>query len=387
VLLTLDNEIKRKESFAMEAFFDKSDSVLKTVVYGSAFCRYIISRCSSGEETIERIENVTDIFYRIRSVFGVMGIYLDWPSLSHEWKKFTPKTSDLSSKLKEVCHLGVLSSGIASNAMDFFAAILWLIPRLRDLYYRLRACLDVVTWLRPRRRVITSVRSLPTMDVTSAVASSESSSSLDDVRERVEWLSNVFWASMSTLSLVSSLYAMYRAFQRARAQSLQPPAAPLVSQSEEEEDEEPSVREAGIEALECALDLIGGASGAMKLECEAEGLTGIGPTLASCIHFVQIANSAPESLVSSLALESSDPQACGAVDAADRPASPKLTLVEELVSPVESAAKVDLVPEKELDEDEIDNSPRRERKFSELENKKEPRITPTRDNSNIWSNK
>jgi hypothetical protein len=269
----------------MEAFFDKYDSILKTAVYGSAFCRYLVSKRTSSEETLERIEQVTDISYRVRSVFGLIGVYLDWRSFpSSRW--ISRPNGKLVVHWREACQFGVVASGMTSNLMDFFAAVLWIAPRLRSLFARLRSWLNVAGWLRPKP----FARRAPEAE------ESESSNS-GDLRERIEWLSNVMWATMSALSLVSSLYAMHRAIRKAQEARMAP--KPLVlnvkeesseseSESESEEEDEPSVSEAGLEALECALDLVGGASGAFKLECEAEGLTGIGPTLASCLHFGQL---------------------------------------------------------------------------------------------------
>jgi len=355
----------------METFFDKSDSVLKTVVYGSAFCRYLVSRCSSRENDVERIERVTDIFYRIRSVIGIVGIYLDWRSLPQSWATLAKKEGV---RWKEVCNTAVLCSGIASNAMDFFAALMWLIPRVYNLYLRMRAWLNVVSWLRPKRRPHSSL-SVPPMDVTSDVASQEASSDrLDDVRERVEWLSNVFWASMSTLSLISSLYALYSALRKAKSQTIRTP-----EEEEEEEEEEPTVKEAGLEALECALDLVGGASGAFKLDIEAEGATAIGPTLASCVHFAQLA------LQNSESDEGEVEKAQSEVQMDEKLTGKRIEAISVPLAP-ENLGNLEVVdPEPIVEDDKPEGEPSpRERKFSELENKKGD-SSPLTDNSSLWN--
>jgi len=255
----------------METKFDKYDSILKIIVYGTSFSRYLVSLSSDprSDAVSERIEQVTDLSYRVRSLLGAFGILLDYRSLASTWKFGKPQSGKLD--WKRVVETSIISSGILSNAMDLGAAVIWMIPKLFSFLKLassgVRACFFFLYRVRSRRGVF-GVRA----DVASAVASEESDSWLDNVRETVEWLANVFWALMSTLSLCSSLYTLYKAIKKS--------TKPLTSDLE--------VREAGIEAIESALDLAAGGTGALQMECEASGIVGLAPTLAGCLHLTQL---------------------------------------------------------------------------------------------------
>jgi len=162
---------------------------------------------------------------------------------------------------------------------------------------------------------------------------------------------------------------------------------PQTIRSPEEEEEEPTAKEAGLEALECALDLVGGASGVLKLEIEAEGATAIGPTLASCIHFAQLSL---QNFKSDEDGEGEEESAQSEVQVEEKltgkeSSSPKPVEAVLSVPPAtQEQANLDPEPIIEDDKPEDEQPSPRERKFSELENKK-GESSPLTDNANLWN--
>lgn len=230
----------------METFYDKSDSLLKVAVYGSNFCKYLLSKSSRfGEAATERIEQFNDLSYRVRSCFGLLGLLLDWRTLRSCPNFVCRSSTGLQIRWKVALEAGVVSSGIASNSMDFVATILWAFGHSK-----------VPPWLRVLQ------------------------SRVESVRETTEWLANVFWAVMSTLSLGLALYRMHCAMKL----QLQASKPSTKKDSCEEDEEEESVADAGTEALESALDLVAGGSGALGFESDA---TGLGPTITGCVRLLR----------------------------------------------------------------------------------------------------
>jgi len=261
----------------MEKFYDKYDSFLKIAVYGSAFCKFLVSKSSKfSEDVTERIENFNDISYRVRSCFGLIGMFLDWKALPSNPKLVErTKTGDLRIQWREFIEGIIMSSGIVSNGFDFLSSLLWAMAHV-----------SIPAWL-----MVPALRS----SVTSVVACEAPRLSLGRARETTEWLANVFWALMSGMSFALSIYKMLCALKSGSG------AVPEVV------DDDESVVSTGTEALECALDLIAGGSGALGFECDA---TGLGPTLAGCIHLACLRSSlekVPEELVDSKEFEVSAP--------------------------------------------------------------------------------